>query len=115
MRELNQIEEKILGNICAIFGGSGSKTEDNYSSVGTLVCDTKESSEDVSAAVKELLALNLIKFDHEWFKHTGMTHYSPTDEGVAMFDDWMYDDEPSYNCICRGAGACIQCNPNMFL
>lgn len=29
-------------------------------------------------------------------------------------DDYM-DDEPAYYCLCRGAGACIQCNPRMFI
>jgi hypothetical protein len=25
------------------------------------------------------------------------------------------DNEPAYNCLCRGANACLQCNPSMFI
>jgi ADP-ribosyl-[dinitrogen reductase] hydrolase len=37
-------------------------------------------------------------------------------QGVEFEEEDEYEDhEPRYNCRCGGAGACIQCNPSMFI
>lgn len=40
-------------------------------------------------------------------------HWFFGDEEEEYFDNYYYDS--SSNCRCGGAGACIQCNPSMFI
>lgn len=116
MQQLEKAEEAALELACRQWCVFRVKTEDNCTAINEVAALFEEDGiiDDAANTVYSLVNKGYLALDEEMAPQLG--YYYPTALGIAYYDDMMgyTNNEPTYHCLCRGAGYCIQCKPSAF-